>query len=177
MKKFNCFYKNWKIFGLLILIFFASCKKDELVSKDLLLYMQGDYGVANNTLNVPLTWTPTSVWGKKTYSVAVRATHEVPANIDVYISPDSGFVKTFNQANATNYQILPSYAYKFLNGNKHTIKAGSLLSDSLLIQINDTISSLTDTRGYILPLAVTKYESDDKGPQIKVGERQVLQDR
>ncbi len=149
-----------------------SCKKDELVSKELLIFVKGEYGSTNNTLTASLTRTPVSIWGNTVFDIPVYATHEVPADIDVYIYPDDRFVATYNQSNGTNYLLMPPGAYKVNNDYKHKIVAGSLVSDPINIDINNA-AILTDTKGYILPLTVTKIEGKDKGAKISINQATV----
>src|SRR5262249_9360519 len=127
----------------------------------LLVYVRGDYGAQNNIILGSLTQTPVSVWGNTSFTLPVYATREVVADVNVFVYPDDRFVSLFNQTNNKKCILFPASSYQ-LNGNQHTIKAGSFTSDPLTIQIT-VPSSLKDTNGYVLPLSVTKVEGSDKG--------------
>jgi hypothetical protein len=150
---------------LLTTLFFCACKKnDGLDSKDLLVYMQGDFGDANNTITAHLTLTPVAVWGNTTFQVPVYATRQVAAEEDVYVYPDSTSVAAFNTINGTNCRLLPSGNYS-IDNNQHTIRIDSMASDPLTIKITNP-AVLTDTNGYVLPLKLEKVSGNDKGVVI-----------
>jgi hypothetical protein len=171
MRKKNLLYKSTGLSFLAVLILLGSCKKDELVSKELLVFVQGDYGVVNNSIAVSLTQTPLAVWGNTSFQVPVYATHEVVTDVDVYIYADDRFVGQFNQDNSKKCLMLPANTYT-LNGNQHKITAGSLQSDPLKIQITNA-AALTDTNGYVLPLTITKIDGKDKGIGISTNKATV----
>lgn len=157
-----------------ILLFFvfviSSCKKDELRSKELLVFVPGEYGSVNNTITAALIRTPLSVWGNTSFNISVAATREVPADVEVYIKADTS-VSKYNADNKTNYLLLPSAAYK-MNESKRTISSGKIVSNPLKIEITDA-ASLSDTKGYILPITIEKISSKDKGVQVSANQATV----
>jgi len=157
----NILKKIWKILLFSSIVFITACQKDDLTSKELLVYMPGEYGSVNSTITASLIHTPLSVWGNTNFDVPVYATREVPANVDVYIKADTA-ISTYNLQNKTNYLLLPASSYKIVSDNKRTIVSGNLSSDPLKIQIIDA-ASLTDSRGYLLPLSIERISSEDKG--------------
>ncbi|MDP4261730.1 MAG: discoidin domain-containing protein [Bacteroidota bacterium] len=164
MRKINLFNKSIQLLGLTALVLLSSCKKDVLESKELLVFVQGDFGTANNTIAASLTQTPISIWGKTSFEIPVYSTREVPADVDVYIYPDDRFVGQFNKDNNKKCLLLPANTYT-VSGYQHKINAGTLASDPIKIEITN-VRALTDTNGYVLPLTVTKIGSEDKGVGI-----------
>jgi hypothetical protein len=159
-------------FTLLLFVFVMfSCKKDELRSKELLVFVPGEYGSVNNTITAFLTHTPLSVWGNTSFDISVAATREVPSDVDVYIRADTS-VSKFNADNKTSYLLLPSTTYKIVGDTKRTISSGKLISDPITIEIIDAVS-LTDAKGYILPITIEKISSKDKGVQISANQSTV----
>lgn len=166
MKKTNYLYKSIKLAGLAVLVFASSCKKDELKSKELLVYLQGDKaGIATHTQTIPFVHNPVAISGNTNVEVSAYASREVPANIDVYIEPDTKLVDAYNQQNATSSLELPAGAYQVTNTNKHSIQSGTLKSDPMKIEITHP-EMLTNPAGYILPLTITQIQSKDKGAGI-----------
>jgi hypothetical protein len=166
MKKTARLSKGLIVCFLLAFIILVSCKKDSLNSKELLIYVAGDYGSVTNTKTVSLVHTPLSIVGSTIVSIPVYATHEVVADVDAYIYPDTRFIPTYNQQNGTTYLELPQANYKINNDVKHRISAGkSVSSDSIQIEILHP-EQLTNVNGYLLPFTVTKIDGEDKGVQI-----------
>ncbi len=153
--------------GLLtVVISLGSCKKDVLNSKELLVYLNGDYAAADNTVLIPFVHTPVSVLGNTMVDIPVYATHEVPADIRVTIEPDMTLVDEFNQMFNTNYLPIPQNTYKVVNPGALTISAGNLASSApMQIEITNP-DVLTDPKGYLLPMAITNIEGEDKGARI-----------
>ena len=151
--------------GLLLLAVFASCKKDVLESKDLIVYLPGEYGSNNNTITVPFVHTPLSVIGGTKASVAPRTTREAAADIDVTITVDTTLVKQYNKQNNKSLLVLPVNTYRIVNPGKFKIKAGSVSTDSVQVEITHP-EMLNDPAGYLLPLSITKLEGSDKGVAI-----------
>ncbi len=148
-----------------LFISFASCHKSNgLDSKDLLVYMQGDFGDAHNAINAALTLTPVSVWGNTSFQARAYATRQMAAATDVFIYPDSSSVAAFNQSAGKKCRLLPSDTYK-IDANQHSIAAGSMASDPITITLTDPML-LTDTNGYVLPLSIEKINGKDKGVSI-----------
>jgi hypothetical protein len=164
MKRTKLLSKSVQL-SLMVLIIFGSCKKDELESKELLVFVKGEYGSTNSTITASLTRTPNDVWGNKSFEIPTYATRPVTADIDVYIYPDDRFVAQYNQANGTNYLLLPANTYTISTDYRRTIHAGSNSSDPVKLQITNA-AALTDTRGYVLPLTITKIDGKDKGAKI-----------
>ncbi len=81
MKKTNFLYKAILIAGFMSLVFLHSCKKDELDSSDLLVYVTGDYASEQQYGKpVPFLHTPVSVSGDSTIKIAASATRGVAAD-------------------------------------------------------------------------------------------------
>lgn len=166
MKQINFLYKSIKLSGILALILLSSCEKDELRSKELLVFLQGDKaGLAIKTQTIPFVHNPAAITGNTMIEVAAYATREVPAAIDIYIYPDKTLTAAYNQQNNTACLELPDNTYRVVNENKHTLAAGSLKSDPMQIEITHP-ELLTNAAGYILPLTIRNIESEDKGVGI-----------
>jgi hypothetical protein len=172
MKNNDFLYKSILLSCLTALVLFGSCKKDELVSKELIVYIGGDYASVSNTVTVPLVHTPVDVSGTTVVRVAASATRAVVADVNVSIVPDTSQVSQYNQKNGTSCAALPANTYKITNPGKHKILSGSLVSDSMQLEITDP-ASLTNPNGYLLPLTITAIEGDDKGVQISTNKRTV----
>jgi len=172
MKNNDFLYKSI-LLPLAALVLFGSCKKDELASKELIVYIGGDYASVSNTVTVPLVHTPVDVSGTTVVRVAAAATRAVVADVDVSIVPDTSQVSQYNQKNGTSCVALPANTYKITNPGKHTILSGSLVSDSMQLEITDP-ASLTNPNGYLLPLTITAIEGEDKGVQISTNKRTVF---
>lgn len=172
MKKTAQFYKGVVVSFLLILAF-GSCKKDSLESRELLVYLAGEYGSVNGTVTVPFVHNPVSITGNPMISIPAYATREVAADINVTIAADMSLVAEYNQKNNKATLPLPESAYRIINPGARTIRAGALSSsDSLRIEITSP-SALTDPKGYLLPLTITSIESKDKGARASSNQRTV----
>lgn len=163
MRKISVFSKIF-LSGIATVMLLSSCKKDELNSTDLLVYMQGDYGSTNNSVTASLIQTPIAVWGNTTFNVPVFSTREVTADVSVTVTPAPSLVDQFNTANGKKALLLPSANYQ-INSSQHTIQAGTFQSDPLTIKIVNP-ANLTDTNGYVLPLTISAIAGKDKGVQI-----------
>jgi F5/8 type C domain/Domain of unknown function (DUF1735) len=173
MKKTVQLSKGLIVCSLLAFIIPVSCKKDSLNSRELLIYVAGDYGSVNNTKTVSLVHTPLSVVGSTTLAIPVYATHAVVADVDAYIYPDTRSIATYNQQNGTAYLELPQANYRVNNDVKRRISAGNLVStDSIQIEILHP-EQLTNTNGYLMPFTVTKIDGEDKGVQISTNQATV----
>lgn len=148
-----------------VLLMFTSCKKDELRSRDLLVYMPGEFGTYNNTITVPFVHTPVAVGGNRIIKVAPRATREAVADIAVTIGVDTSLVSQYNIVNKRNLLVLPATAYTISNASSILIKSGSVSTDSLQIEITKP-ELLTNPEGYLLPLKITGIAGADKGVAI-----------
>lgn len=165
MKKKSRLHKKIQLVTLVVLTLLGSCKKNGgLDSKDLLVYVQGDYGSTNNSITASLTLTPVTVWGNTSFQVPVYSTRPVVADAVVYVYPDSTAVTRFNQVNNKKCLLLPAATYA-IDANQHKIRADSMRSDPLTIKITNP-AALTDTNGYVLPLTVGKVTGQDKGVVI-----------
>ncbi len=165
MIKTNLLYRNKLLSWSMALALLSSCKKDNGPdSKDLLVYVQGDYGSVNNSVVASLIQTPLAVWGNTSFQVSAYSTREVVADVNVYIYADDKSVDLFNQDNNKKCLLLPANAYQ-IDNNQHKIAAGALVSDPLQIKITNP-GMLTDTNGYVLPLTVEKIDGKDKGVTI-----------
>ena len=153
---------------LLFLVTFTttSCKKEGLVSKELLVFLSGDKaGTPTNTRTVPFIHTPIGIEGNTIIDVSAYATREVPADITIYINPSVGLINEYNQKNNTNLLELPFATYNMITPNKQVMPAGTMESAPIQIEIIHP-ELLTNPNGYILPLTLTKIESNDKGVKI-----------
>ena len=152
--------------ALLLTAVLAACKKDDGPnSKELLVYLPGEYSSANNTITLPLLHTPVSVSGVTIAKVAPRATREVAADIEVTIVADTSLIRNYNKANGKTILALPDNTYRIVNPGKFRIKAGSVSTDSLQIELTHP-ELLKDPAGYLLPLRITRLEGADKGAAI-----------
>lgn len=172
MKKTAQTYLGILLLYLVTITAFSSCKKDELSSKELLVYLAGDYSLADNRAVVPFVHTPVNIIGSTMIEVPAYATREVPADIDVTMAPDLSLVNEFNKKYNTGYLPVPATAYRVANAATHKISAGMLASDKIQIEITDA-ASLTDPKGYLLPLTITGIETRDKGVQISTTHKTV----
>lgn len=142
----------------------SSCKKDELKSRELLVFMKGDKGGGNtNVFTVDLVYNATV--SDTTIEVAAYATRELSASAEVTIMPDDASVSTYNTKYAKTHVVLPAANYEILNGSKFQIAAGSSTSSALRLKIKDA-AALTNVNGYLLPLKITALQTNDKGVQI-----------
>lgn len=166
-------YKGLALVSVLALITLGSCKKDDgLSSRELLVYVAGDYSRVDNRVVVPFVHNPVAVSGGTMTGFAAYATREVPADIDVTMTADMTLVDQFNQKNATTFLPLPAANYRVINPGKYKIKAGTLKSDSLRIEILNP-GQLTDPKGYLLPFTITGIEGEDKGAVVSTNQRTV----
>lgn len=158
--------KNKFLYILTIAMVLVSCKKDNgLESKDLLVYLPGDYASATNTFTLALLHTPLDVTGTMSTKLAAMATREVAADVTLTLIADTSLIGEYNKANNTNCAALPSGAYHVVNPGTLKIKAGAIVSDSMEVEITDP-SSLNNPNGYLLPFRIEKVEGQDKGVRI-----------
>jgi hypothetical protein len=149
----------------ILLLSLNACKKSTgLDSKDLLVYMQGDFGDAHNAVTASLTQTPLSVWGNTTFHFSAWSTRQVLTATNVNIVPDSSGVAAFNQSAGKHCRLMPANVYS-IDANQHTIAADSNESDPITVTITNP-AALTDTNGYVLPLTIEKVSSSDHGVTI-----------
>jgi len=150
------------------LIILYSCSKDELYSKELLVYLVDRGGSATTTKTVSFVYNPLYITGDSLIRIQAFATREVAADIDITINPDISLVSQYNVQNGTSYLALPASSYRITNSSKQTIKAGSLQSvDSLKLQILHPHSALTMAgANYLLPCTIERIDSKDKGVRI-----------
>ncbi|MET0392758.1 MAG: DUF1735 domain-containing protein, partial [Chitinophagaceae bacterium] len=173
MKKVLKPYKRAALFCLLAMTALVSCKKDDgLSSRELLVYVAGDYSRVDNRVVTPFVHNPVSITGSRMTGFAAYATREVPADIDVTFTADASLVADFNQKNGTAFLPLPAANYRIVNPGKYKIKAGTVKSDSLQIEILNP-GQLTDPKGYLLPFTITAIEGQDKGAAISTNQRTV----
>jgi hypothetical protein len=152
-------------FFLAALLLITSCKKDELRSNDLLVYMPGEFGTYTNSITVPFVHTPVSVSGNRIVKVSPRTTREAVADIAVTIAVDTSLVRAYNTNNKKNLLVLPAGSYAIANTGALTIKAGSVSTDSLQVEITKP-ELLTNPEGYLLPLKITAVSGADRGVLI-----------
>jgi hypothetical protein len=150
---------------ILLLLLFGSCKKNNgLDSKDLLVYMQGDFGDVHNAITAELTLTPITVWGNTIFQFPVYSTRQLLASANVTVNPDSTAVAAFNKTTGNNCLLLPANTYT-IDLSQLTIHADSMQSAPLTVRITNP-AALTDTNGYVLPLTIKKVTGQDKGVAI-----------
>jgi hypothetical protein len=147
--------------SIVILTSLASCKKtDDLNSKELLTYIKSDYG--NNNIPLAFTRTPVSIYGDSTVKFAAYLTRETSVDVSLNIKADESLVSTYNTANKTSFELLPSVNYKIIN-NTLNVKAGNIASiDSAKIQLVN-VKNLTSDKGYLLPISISDLNTSDKG--------------
>lgn len=139
-------FKYHFLLAIIGMTIFGSCKKDDMGSKELLVYVQGEFGSVNNIVTAALTRTPTAVWGATTFNIPVVATREVPVDVNVFLEPSSQLVGTFNKLNDKKAVLLPANTYTITNA-QHSLKSGSFVSQMVSVNITNT-AALTDTNGY-----------------------------
>jgi hypothetical protein len=158
--------KNRYLYILAIALLANACKKDDgLDSKDLLVYLPGDYASPTNTFTLPLLHTPLDVTGKMSAKIVAASTRPVLADVTLTIVADTSLVDDYNSANKTSALAMPAGAYHINGDGTVHIPAGSTVSDSLEIDITDP-ASLNNPGGYLLPFRITKVQGPDKGVQI-----------
>jgi hypothetical protein len=148
---------------------FSACKKDSLKSKELLIFIKGDYGSVENRVVAAFVHNPAAVTGKTNIKIAAGATREVPADIDVTFAPDITLIDQFNQKNGTTAIALPEANYRIVNSVKHKIVTGALASDSMEIEILNP-QALTNPSGYLLPMKISGIDTKDKGAVISTNQ-------
>jgi hypothetical protein len=172
-KRFNQ-YKNTGLSALLALILFSACKKEELRSKELVVYMQGDKSSLTKSTVMPFVHTPLSVEGNTTKELYIYATREVAADIMITVGADLSAVDAYNAQNGTKFLPMPATAFRIVSSGPYTIPAGATRSATpIQIEITDA-AALNDPKGYILPVGITKVESKDKGVQTSTTHRLVF---
>lgn len=171
-KQFNQ-YKNIGLSFLLALTFFSACKKEELRSKELMVYMLGDKSSLTNATIMPFVHNPLSVEGNTSAELYVYATREVAADITINIGADLSAVDEYNAKNGTQHLPMPASAFRIVSTGPYTIPAGAVRSTNpIQIEITDA-AALNDPKGYILPVGITTIESKDKGVQASTTHRYV----
>lgn len=169
--KRSIIYKNrYTALFLLTASLLGACKKDVLESQDLLVFMNGEYGSYDNEIVIPFVHTPLDVSGNTAVKLAVSATREVPADVNITLAADTSLVAQYNQRNKINALPLPENTYKITGLGKYRIPSGSLTSDSMQIEITDA-ASLTNPAGYLLPVTITSIEGEDRGIRISTNRR------
>lgn len=165
MKNASRLNKIIQLLSYIGLILLSSCKKDNGPdSKELLVYMQGDFGSTNNSILASLTRTPIGVRGNTAFKVPVYSTRGVVADVTVDLAPDEQSVGQFNGTNKTKCLLLPAATYT-IDLKQLKISADSSQSQPLTINITNP-GMLTDTNGYVLPLKVKNVTGADKGVGI-----------
>lgn len=165
MKKQFKQYRNTGLSALLVLILFSACKKDELRSKELMVYMLGDKSSLTNATIMSFVHNPLSVEGNTTTDLYIYATREVAADITVNVAADLSAVDAYNAKNGTQHLPMPATAFRIVSTGPYTIPAGATRSTNpIQIEITDA-AALNDPKGYILPVGITTITSKDKGVQ------------
>lgn len=153
---------RWMLLGLFPLLA-VSCKKDEIRSKELMVFLQPDLpGIPTQTQQVDLTHTPVEVRGERNTQVHAYASRELDHAVELTIQPAPDLLASYNALRGQNNAILPAGSYQITSGEKYSIAKGDRVSQPIQIQITAP-EMLTNPEGYVLPLAITKAESKDKG--------------
>ena len=173
MRKMNLLYSGGKWLCLLSVVLFNSCKKDVLESKDLLVYVAGDFGAVDNSMSRSLLFTPVSVSGDTVVKIAAAASREMAANAAIVFVPDTSLVKQYNLVNKTSCLPLLPASYTLTNGGTCAIQAGQLVSDSVVVKLNN-IAALNNPAGYVLPLTIQSVAGDDKGVRVSSNRKTVF---
>ncbi len=156
-----------------LLIMLAACKKDELSSKELLVYLLGDKASLTNSTKLNLIHTPTEINGEKTAEFYVNATREVPANVNLEVEADVSVVDAFNAKHGTRYLPAPTASYRIVSDGPYVIPAGSAKSSSAIkVELTNT-ALLNGQSGYLLPIALKSLSSEDRGVQISSSHKHV----
>lgn len=163
MKKVLSQYKTGGLAILLAMLLFSSCKKEELKSKELLVYLLGDKSSLTNSVVMPFVHSPVSVSGGTTQELYVYATRDVVTDVEVTVAADLSAVDAYNAKNNTTIQAMPTSAFRIVSTGPYIIPSGASKSSTpIQIEITDP-AALNDPRGYILPLGITAVNSKDKG--------------
>jgi len=171
-KQFNQ-YKNIGLAAMLIMTLFSACKKDELRSKELMVYMLGDKSSLTNAAIMPFVHNPLSVEGNTTSDLYVYATREVAADVSINVGADLSAVDAYNAKNGTQHLAMPASAFRIVSTGPYLIPAGGTKTTApVQIEITDA-AALNDPKGYILPIGITTIESKDKGVQASTTHRYV----
>ncbi|MET0465003.1 MAG: discoidin domain-containing protein [Chitinophagaceae bacterium] len=141
----------------------TSCTKDELFSKEMLVFLQPDKaGIPTKTQTVAFVHNPVEVVGETDVEVFAYTSREVPANVDLQLAADPSKLAEYNRLYATNCIVLPEANYRLVNGNNYSIAAGSSRSNPIAIEILNP-GQLQNPGGYLLPLTIQSVSSSDKG--------------
>ncbi|MCG2615323.1 discoidin domain-containing protein [Terrimonas sp. NA20] len=144
----------------------TSCKKDELSSREMLVFLQPDKaGIPTRTQTVAFVHNPVEVIGSTNAEVFAYTSREVPANVEIQLAADPSKLAEYNTLYAANCIILPDANYRLVNGNKYSIAAGSSQSDPIAIEILNP-GQLQNPGGYLLPLTIQSISSSDKGVAV-----------
>lgn len=156
-----------------VLTMLTACKKDELSSKELLVYLLGDKASLANSTKLNLLHTPTEITGEKTAEFFVNATRNVPANINLEVEADVTMVDAFNAKNGTSYLPAPTASYRIISDGPYVIPAGSSKSSSAIKVELTNPELLNGQSGYLLPIAIKSLSSEDRGVQISSSHKHV----
>jgi hypothetical protein len=144
----------------------TSCEKDELRSREMLVFLQPDKtGIPTKTQTVAFIHNPVEVIGETAVEVYAFASREVPANVDLQLAADPSKLADYNTQYSTNCIILPEANYRLVKGAGYTIQAGSSQSDPIAIEILNP-GQLQNPGGYLLPLTIQSISSSDKGVAV-----------
>lgn len=146
-------------------VLLGACKKEDMGSQELMVYMTGEYGAYNNEIVIPFVHTPVGVSGNNRVKLAVSATREVPVDISITVAADTSLVAAFNREHGTAALPLPANTYQIVNPGKYRMRAGDLVSDSVEVEITNP-ALLTHAEGYLLPLSISGVEGEDKGIRV-----------
>lgn len=144
----------------------VSCKKDEIRSRELMVFLQPDVpGIPRQTQQIDLTHTPVEIRGEKTTQVHAYASRALDYDVELTIQPAPDMLASYNALYNENNALLPAGSYQITSGDTYAIAKGQNESQPIQIQITAP-EMLTSPDGYVLPLAITKVTSKDKGVVI-----------
>ncbi len=102
--------------------------------------------------------TPAGAFGSLDCSIPAMCNRTAAGDITVNIAPDFTLVDAYNEENGTSYLPMPQNAFTIENGSL-VIPAGEMTSVEqtkiALVEDQDILSGLNDSKGYILPLRIT----------------------
>lgn len=153
---------RWMLLGIFPLMA-VSCKKEEIRSRELKVFLQPDIeGIATQTQSLSFTHTPADVRGERDTEVYAYLSREINHDVTVYLAAAPDRLASYNATYSLETELMPAGSYQITSGDKYTIPAGQRQSNPIRISIT-TPQVLTNPDGYVLPLAITKVESKDKG--------------
>ena len=154
---------RWLLAALLPLALF-SCKKDEIRSREMLVFLQPDQaGIPTQTQTLSFLHTPADVRGERTTELRAYSSRELTeAAAELTILPAPEQLAAYNERFNLQSSLLPAGAYSIASGQTYRIEVGQRASNPVQIEITHP-EELTDPNGYVLPLSIEQVSSKDKG--------------